>query len=112
MSNSIAYFEITGPDSASLAAFYARVFGWRTTSGPFPNYQSVAANSGPGVPGGFRQEPFAERVFYIQVTDLKKTLDAAVAAGAKVLVPPTSVPGVVSFALFEDPAGNRTGIIL
>ena len=57
------------------------------------------------------QEQFAERVIYIKVADLQQTLDAAVAAGGKVILPPTRVPGVVYFALFEDPAGNRTGLI-
>ena len=108
----IAYFEITGPDGAALATFYSAVFGWQTAPGPFPNYHSLSADSGSGIPGGIRQEQFPERIFYVRVADLQRTLDAAVAAGAKVLVPPTHVPGIVHFALFEDPAGNRTGIIL
>jgi predicted enzyme related to lactoylglutathione lyase len=107
----IAYFEIVGPNSESLAAFYAQVFGWRTVPGPFPNYWSVPTNGGPGIAGGFRQEPFAERVIYIKVSNPQQTLDTAVAAGAKIVIPPTNVPGVVHFALFEDPAGNRTGIV-
>jgi uncharacterized protein len=107
----IAYFEIAGPDSGVLARFYSAVFGWRTTPGPFPTYHTLAADGGAGIPGGIRQEQFAERVIYVRVSDLQQTLDVAVAAGAKVLIPPTRVPGVVHFALFEDPAGNRTGIV-
>jgi predicted enzyme related to lactoylglutathione lyase len=107
----IAYFEIAGPDSGVLASFYSKVFGWRTSPGPFPTYYSVAADGGAGIPGGIRQEQMSERVIYIRVSDLQQTLDVAVAAGAKVLIPPTRVPGVVHFALFEDPAGNRTGIV-
>jgi predicted enzyme related to lactoylglutathione lyase len=111
MDQPIAFFEITGPNTETLAAFYNQVFGWHSTPGPFPHYQSVAANGGAGIAGGFRQETFAERVIYIKVPNLHQTLDAAVAAGAKVVIPATRVPGVVYFALFEDPAGNRTGII-
>jgi hypothetical protein len=111
MDHPIAYFEIAGPNSETLAAFYKQVFGWQSAPGPFPNYQSLPANGGAGIAGGFRQETFAERVIYIKVANLQQTLDSAVAAGAKVILPPTRVPGVVYFALFEDPAGNRTGII-
>lgn len=107
----IAYLEIAGPDSAALAEFYSAVFGWRMTPGPFPQYHSLAADGGAGIPGGIRQEQFPERVIYVRVSDLQRTLDAALAAGAKVLVPPTHVPGIVHFALFEDPPGNRTGIV-
>lgn len=107
----IAYFEIAGPNSDALAEFYAAVFGWRITPGPFPSYHSVGEGGGAGIPGGIRQEQLPERVIYLRVPDLQATLDAAVAAGGKILVPPTLVPGVVHFALFEDPAGNRTGII-
>jgi predicted enzyme related to lactoylglutathione lyase len=105
--NAITYFEIAGPDAARLSGFYATVFGWRPQPHRFPNYFSVGPEDG----AGFRQEAQPERVFYIQVADLQVALDKVVAAGGKVLIPPTNVPGVVHFALFEDPQGNRTGII-
>jgi predicted enzyme related to lactoylglutathione lyase len=112
MANTITYFEIAGPDAATLAGFYANVFGWRTAPHKFPNYFSVGPNDGAGLAGGFRQEAQPERVLYIQVEDLQVTLDKVVAAGGKVLIPPTNIPGVIHFALFEDPQGNRTGLVL
>jgi len=87
------------------------VFGWKTAPGPLPNYFSVAADGGAGIAGGFRQEAQPERVIYVKVADLQTTLDSVVRAGGRVLIPPTNVPGVVHFALFEDPQGNRTGIL-
>ena len=106
----IAYFEIAGPDVEKLASFYSRVFGWTPAPGPFPAYLSLAEGAGAGLPGGFRQDA-PDRVLYIRVPDLQAALDAAVREGARVLIPPTRVPGVVHFALFEDPAGNRTGLV-
>jgi predicted enzyme related to lactoylglutathione lyase len=53
----------------------------------------------------------ADQSLYVRVPDLRQTLDQVVAGGGKVLIPPTQVPGVVHFALFEDPAGNRMGIV-
>ena len=109
--NPIGYFEFTGPNATTLARFYADVFGWKTTPGPFPDYHSVANDGGAGIPGGFRQETQPDRVLYIRVPNLEAAVAKVVAAGGKVLIPPTNVPGVVHFALFEDPQGNRTGVI-
>jgi uncharacterized protein len=110
--NPIAYFEFAGPDSAALAAFYSTLFGWRFGPGPFPGYQSLPADGGAGLPGGVRQEGTPECMVYVRVPDLKAAVAAAEAAGGTVVVPPTEVPGVVSFALLKDPAGNRFGIVL
>jgi predicted enzyme related to lactoylglutathione lyase len=107
----IVYFELAGPDVQQLAAFYAQVFGWQSRPGPFPNYLSLGGEVGTERGAGFRQEAAPERVLYARVPDLQQTLDQVVAAGGKVLIPPTQVPGVVHFALFEDPAGNRMGIV-
>lgn len=107
----IGYFEIAGPNAGVLARFYEQVFGWKPAPGPFPNYMSMAGDAGAGLAGGFRQEEKPERVLYIRVSDLDASLAKVVAAGGRVLIPPTNVPGVVHFALFEDPQGNRTGLI-
>jgi hypothetical protein len=111
MTNHITYFEVAGPDAAALADFYGTVFGWRHRPGPFPNCRSVDADAGPGLAGGFRQEAKPERVFHVKVDHLDATLEKVVAAGGRVIIPATNIPDVVHFALFEDPAGNRTGIV-
>ena len=110
--STISYFEFAGKSSAQLAEFYGSVFGWQAKPGPFPDYVSLAEDGGAGLPGGFRQEERNEVVLYVKVEDLQAVLDAVVAAGGKVIIPPTNVPGVIHFALFEDPCGNRTGIVL
>jgi predicted enzyme related to lactoylglutathione lyase len=112
MPNAIAYFEIAGPDAAGLASFYASVFDWHTAPHRFPNYFSVGPHDGAGLAGGFRQEAQPERVLYVQVDDLAAALARVVAGGGKVLIPPTNIPGVIHFALFEDPQGNRTGLVV
>jgi predicted enzyme related to lactoylglutathione lyase len=44
------------------------------------------------------------------VPDLQATLEQVVALGGKVAVPPTEIPGVVTFAQFTDPEGNLIGL--
>lgn len=107
----IGYFEVAGPDSSKLADFYRQVFGWEIKPGPFPGYFNITGAESSSPRGGIRQDP-AERVLYVRVPNLQATLDEAVKHGARIVIPPTDVKGVVNFAIFEDPEGNRMGIIL
>lgn len=104
MSAPIVYFDIAGPDGAKLKDFYSTVFGWAIDS-----HSSIAASSTGGLKGGIRQDP-AEKVIYLGVPDIVEALRQIEASGGKTVVPRTVVPGVVTFALFLDPAGNRLGL--
>jgi len=50
-------------------------------------------------------------VLYIRVPALAEALDKVVAAGGTVVIPPMTIPGGPTFALFADPAGNATGLL-
>jgi uncharacterized protein len=104
MSAPIVYFEVAGPDSETLRQFYSSVFGWNADSS-----NQIAASSTGGLKGGIRQDP-PEKIFYLGVPDIVEALKQIEAAGGRVVVPRTVVPGVVTFALFTDPAGNRLGL--
>jgi uncharacterized protein len=99
----IVYFEIAGPDGAALHNFYSNVFEWDI------NAQRTISAASAGVRGGIRQDPPAT-LFYLGVADVTATLNAVVAAGGTILVPRMVVPGVVTFGLFRDPAGNVCGL--
>jgi predicted enzyme related to lactoylglutathione lyase len=109
----IVHFEIMGKDAPKLHRFYADLFGWNigAPAAEMGNYAMVEAETS-GVAGGIGEQPDgASRVtLYTQVDDLQATLDKAVALGGKVAVPPTEIPGVVTFAMFQDPAGNVFGL--
>jgi predicted enzyme related to lactoylglutathione lyase len=47
---------------------------------------------------------------YLGVPDIDQALKQIEEAGWQVVLPRTVVPGVVTFALFLDPAGNRLGL--
>ena len=104
MAAPIVYFELAGPDVAALKNFYASVFGWTINANA-----AIDADSAGGLRGGIRQDP-PEKVLYLGVPDIVAALKQIEAAGGKVVVPRTVVPGVVTFALFTDPAGNRMGL--
>jgi len=104
MSAPIVYFEIAGPDGAKLKDFYSAVLGWT-----IDDHAGIAAASTGGLKGGLRQDP-AEKVLYFGVPDINAALKHIEESGGKTVVPRTVVPGVVTFALFTDPAGNRLGL--
>jgi predicted enzyme related to lactoylglutathione lyase len=113
VSAKIVHFEIMGKDAVKLHKFYADLFGWKIGE-PMAEmgfYGMVDAESS-GVAGGIGQEPDggARVTLYTQVDDLQATLDKAVALGGKVAMPPTAIPGVVTFAMFQDPEGNVFGL--
>ncbi len=99
----IVYFEVAGPDGAALQSFYSTVFQWDI------NAQRTIAAASAGVRGGIRQDPPAT-VFYLGVDDVNAAQDAIVAAGGMTIIKRMVVPGVVTFGLFKDPAGNVCGL--
>jgi len=114
MSNKIVHFEIMGPDDGALKTFYADLFGW--DSAPFevmPTYHLVDKEvAGVGGAIGQGNEAMPEYLtFYVEVDDVDEHLAKAAAAGAHTLLPKQVVPGVVTFALIADPAGNMVGIV-
>jgi predicted enzyme related to lactoylglutathione lyase len=98
----IVFFDIAGPDSAKLRAFYSGIFGWKISE--------QNAIQTPKLEGTLRQDP-AEKVIYMGVPDINAALEQIKAAGGAVDIPRTVVPKVVTFALFKDPAGNRMGLV-
>jgi predicted enzyme related to lactoylglutathione lyase len=110
MSDPVVHFEICGPNSARLAKFYGDVFQWQIRPGAFDNHFEIAQGGAGALPGSIKQEYRASRVLYIRATNLENTLDRIRQAGGCVVIPPTNVPGL-TYALFEDPDGNRTGLL-
>jgi predicted enzyme related to lactoylglutathione lyase len=47
---------------------------------------------------------------YVATDNLRASLDRAVEPGGKTVVDHTEIPGVGSFAMLQDPAGNLIGL--
>ena len=104
MSSPIVYFEIAGPDGASLRSFFKSVFGWEIDGA-----STIASSSTGGLRGGIREDP-PDKVLYIGIDDIDDVLAKVESNGGSVVLPRTVVPEVVTFALFKDPAGNLLGV--
>lgn len=113
MSHPIIHFEFGSPDGEGLADFYGRLFGWEVQpSGP--EYWLLSPGSG-SLAGGVLQTSGGITPYftvYVAVDDLDRAMEQAEALGASAIVPPTTVPGVGTFAMFRDPAGNMVGMMV
>lgn len=107
----VVFFDIAAPELERQAAFYRTVFDWDI--GPDGGFKVPAAEP---LHGNLRVESavqgfVAERLIYIGVADVTRTLDQITAHGGGVVFPRLAVPGVAVVGLFTDPAGNRMGLV-
>jgi predicted enzyme related to lactoylglutathione lyase len=112
MAPKVVHFEIVGTDGPRLQAFYSRLFDWKVDASNPMQYGVVSAEPG-GIGGGICGSPTlsSQVTVYVEVDDLKAALGKAEGLGGKTLMGPHAVPGGPEIAMFEDPQGNRVGLI-
>lgn len=112
--NPIVHWELMGPDGATQRAFYESIFDWKfVTPEGFDNYHTTEGES-MGVNGAVGQgseDTPTYQCIYVAVDDIDIKLAEVEAAGGKTVLPKTVLPDVVTFAMFNDPAGNIVGLV-
>ena len=112
MGNPVVHFEITGTDSGALQQFYGDLFGWKIQAMEGMDYGIVEKEEG-GIGGGIAaaQGGPGHVTFYIAVDDVQAYLDRAESLGGTTFMPVTTIPDMVTFALFADPEGHVVGVV-
>lgn len=103
------WFEHHSPDPAAAGAFYSALFGWRIETmamGPGEPYRMIM-NGADGIGGLGRIDGSRPALWmgYLSVADVDAAHAAALAAGARSLMPPTDFPPVGRGAALADPGG-------
>lgn len=113
MAHPVVHFEISGPDDRDLADFYADLFGWHMQPVPGIGYTLIDTR-GPGINGGIEKVPdgASSVTFYIETDDLQIALDKINLIGGKTVTPITELPGMATYARFEDLDGLVVGLVL
>jgi predicted enzyme related to lactoylglutathione lyase len=107
----VTHFEIEGRDGKKLQAFYAGLFGW-TVDASNPMEYGIVSPVENGIGGGIAasQDGRSHVRVYVEVDSIDPFLEKAQSMGGKVVMPRTVLPGMVTMAQFEDPAGNVIGL--
>ncbi|MGI8594470.1 MAG: VOC family protein [Solirubrobacteraceae bacterium] len=106
--NSIAHFDVAGPDTGALRDFYRSVFEWQIDE-QGPGYSLVFTPD--GTPDGAVVEASSPSLTVgVVVPDVAAAVDAAGRAGGAVVMEPTD-NGWVTKAQVTDPAGNALTLI-
>jgi uncharacterized protein len=107
----VVHFEIEARDPERQRAFYAAMFNWSIGDGPIMNIPAGIGGpeSGPG--GHMRQSERSGFTLYIQVRDLRESLDRAAALGGSIVMEPLDLPGGPTIAAITDPEGNALSLV-
>ena len=112
MPNAFAHVELNTPELAQAKKFYSSVFSWKLEDMPGIGYTMI--NVGKGTAGGMQQKPMPEQptawLPYVEVADVRGTLDKARTAGANVVVDYTPIGEMGAIGVFVDPAGASLGV--
>jgi predicted enzyme related to lactoylglutathione lyase len=112
MGNPIIHWEFVVPDADKARAFYRKIFDWRFDDKAVPGYTIIDTGADPnGALKASPRTPMAGLNTYFEVSDLQLTLRNVVELGGKILVPPTEIAAVGSYAMFADPVGVAVGVL-
>jgi hypothetical protein len=102
----VVHWEIEAKDPERQKAFYGDLFNWTVGEGFIMEIPPGIGGPEPGPAGHIRQGGRSGVTLYVQVADLRASLDKSVALGATVVAEPFDVPDGPTLAAITDPEGN------
>ena len=106
--------EIQAREPDKQREFYMKMFNWDISDGPIMRFGAGIGGPEPGPVGVMRESSTARVVLYIQVMDLRASLEKARTLGGSVITEPVDIPqgeGIVTLAQIADPEGNTVGLV-
>ena len=114
MGNPVVQFQILSKSPEETAQFYSNLFGWTVNAdNPF-GYREISTGAQEGINGGIWPAPPQATNFvqlFIAVDNVRMLSEKAEKAGAKVTIPPTTLPDAGEIAVLHDPQGMSFGIL-
>ena len=114
MGRPVTQWQMLAKDPDRLAEFYGALFGWSVDRSNPLGYRELRTNAGRGIDGGIWPAPPEAHAFvqlFIEVEDVKATLEQAVALGAKVIMPAQALPQGQVMAILQDLEGMTFGVV-
>ena len=107
----VVHWEIEAKDPERQKAFYASLFNWQVGDGFIMEIPAGIGGPEPGPAGHIRASDRAGVTLYVQVADLRASLDKSVTLGATIVAEPFDVPGGPTIAGITDPEGNPLTLV-
>ena len=109
-SRPVVHWEIQAKDADRMSAFYSAMFNWTIGDG---RVRDISAGIGAPdtITGHIRPSERSGVVLYIQVRELRASIDKAAELGGRVLREPFDVPSGQTLAWIADPEGNRITLV-
>src|SRR5262245_40521899 len=109
----VTQWQILSKQPERTAEFYGELFDWRVNADNPLGYRQVSTGGGGGIDGGIWPAPPEAPSFvqlFVEVDDLAARIERAVAMGARVLIPPQTLPDGDQLAVLLDPQGMSFGM--
>jgi len=112
--NPVLQFQILSKTPDETAKFYSTLFGWTVDPNNPLGYRRFHTGSKQGIQGGLWPAPPQSPNFvqlFVGVDDVKMAANRAEELGAKLLIPPTTLPEGDEMAVLLDPQGMSFAVI-
>jgi predicted enzyme related to lactoylglutathione lyase len=107
----VVHWEIEALDPERLRTFYGELFNWTIGGGPIMSIDAGIGGPEPGPGGHIRGGDTSRVTLYVQVADLRTSLDKAQQLGGTIVAEPFDLPGTPTMAAITDPEGNPVMLI-
>ncbi len=105
-------WEIEGKDAPKMTEFYSAMFNWPATGNKVKSFPAGIGAPETGPASHVMPGQTSRIVPYIQVLDLKTSMDRAVSMGGTVLREIFGLPGrAATFSWITDPEGNKIVLV-
>ncbi len=113
MNGKITHFAIYADDVERAAGFYGKVFQWSFNDYGMPGFRQIKTADDNTLIGAVQQRSYApvpEKIIGLEcsvaVADVEQTAQAVLAAGGRIVMPVTQIPGVGRIMKFLDTEGS------
>ncbi len=107
----VVHFEIVARDVDALSHFYEWMFQWPIGEGFIRQFPAGLGAPEGGPAGHIRHGDATGVTLYIQVRDLRESLDRAVTLGGAITLEPLDIPDGPTIAGITDPEGNAVTLV-
>jgi predicted enzyme related to lactoylglutathione lyase len=107
----VVHWEIEAQEPEKQRAFYGSLFNWKIGDGTIMQIPAGIGGPEPGPGGHIRGSERAGVTLYVQVADLRASLEKSISLGATVVAEPFDVPDGPTLAGILDPEGNPVVLV-